>query len=170
MHLFCLSDNLFSLNNLIFLELHFFFLQLWLIFFFEYCFPFCVFSSLDYFFHSAALCFSPFLYCQFLNSTLSRLELYFMPFLALQFLAYNFEIRGFLSGKVDAEKIPKQHDFVTCLSLGLRVHFSLPFLGSLIHLKSPVEFLCNAQNRVRENILKEVDKLHFSSYALLICC
>lgn len=65
-----------------------------------------------------------------------------MPFLALQFLVYNFEIRGFLSGKVDAEKILKQHDFVTCLSLGPCMHFSLPSLGSLIHLKSPKWNFC----------------------------
>lgn len=53
------------------------------------------------------------------------------------FTRYILKLKGFLFSKVDAEKIAKQHAFVTCLSLGPCVHFNLPSLGTLIHLKSP---------------------------------
>lgn len=100
--------------------------------------------------------------------TLSRLELY--VFLALQFLVYkiHFEVRGFLCSKVDAEKIPKQHAFVPGRHLVLVcILLAFPKLSNLLKI-TKVEFLCIVQNRVRKNILKEGDMLHFSLYALIL--
>lgn len=72
-------SSAFSLNSIISgLFLHYFenlLLFLALLIFFVCLLSFYVFPSLDYIFHSAPFCFTSLLYCQFLKSAISRLEI-----------------------------------------------------------------------------------------------
>ena len=70
---FCLKSIIIRFIFTLFWEKLLFFLAL--LIFFVCLLSFYVFPSLDYIFHSAPFCFTSLLYCQFLKSAISRLEI-----------------------------------------------------------------------------------------------